>query len=80
MPQNKDFHALRLPTCERWEVVLDDENVWSCDGTPEIFDSEEAAYNALNEFFADCEEAVQLGYMDSVDYDAPYYVRKVETK
>lgn len=75
-----DFHAKIAPTHVRWEVILDDENVWSCDGIPETFASEEEAYEALNEFFADCDDAVKLGYMTNGHYDAPYYVRKVETK
>jgi hypothetical protein len=72
-----DFHSKLAYAPTRWEVVLDDENVWSCDGVPETFASEEEAYAALSEFFADCDDAVKLGYMTDGHYDAPYYVREV---
>ena len=73
-----DFHNNTL-THARWEVVLDGENVWSTDGVPDTFATEEEAWHELGEFFADCDDAVKLGYMTDGHYDAPYYVRKVET-
>lgn len=37
------------------------ENVWSLDGAPQTFESEEAAFDAIEEHYADLDHAAALG-------------------
>jgi hypothetical protein len=58
----------------KWAVLLDGENVWKLDGEPHTFDTEQQAWDEIEEYYHDCEEAVSNGYMDDVDYDLNFRV------
>ena len=61
-----------------WEVLLDDENVWTVDGKPQTFETEQEAWDEIDDYFRDCEEAVADGYMTDVDYDIDFRVVEVK--
>jgi phospholipase C len=61
----------------QWEVLLDGENVWTIDGKPHTFATEQEAWDEIDDYFKDCEEAVALGYMEDVDYDINFRVAEV---
>ena len=62
---------------KHWEVLLDGENVWTVDGEPQTFKTEQDAWDEIDDFFRDCEEAVRDGYMTDVDYDMNFRVVEV---
>ncbi len=72
-----DFHNT-IKTGARWEVVLDYENVWHDGDQPQTYASEEEAWQAIDEYFKDCEEAVKEGFMIDVDYDLNFRVRQIK--
>ena len=72
-----DFHNT-IKTDARWEVVLDYENVWHAGDQPQTYASEEEAWQAIDEYFKDCEEAVKEGFMIDVDYDLNFRVRQIK--
>lgn len=72
-----DFHLKIVPTRVRWEVLLDGENVWHDGDKPQTYASEEEAWQAIDEYFKDCEEAVKAGYMIDIDYDLNFRVEIV---
>lgn len=55
---------------KKWEVLQQIgtgyENVWSCNGEPEVFDSLYEADQALEEHLRDCAEAYAAGCLRSV--------------
>lgn len=59
---------------KRWAILLDGENVWSCDGVPETFATEAE----LIQYFKDCEDAVGMGYMTDVGDDCDFRIVEVE--
>ena len=61
-----------------WEVLLDDENVWTVDGKPQTLKTEQEAWDEIDDYFRDCEEAVADGYMTDVDYDIDFRVVEVK--
>ena len=62
----------------RWVVLLDGENVWLEDDKPQTFASEQDAWNEIDDYFRDCEDAVSQGYMTDVDYDMDFRVVEVK--
>jgi len=73
-----DFHSKTLPTHARWEVLLDGENVWHDGDAPQTYASEEEAWQAITDYFKDCEEAEREGFMIDVDYDLNFRVEIVK--
>jgi len=63
---------------KRWAVLLDGENVWSCDGVPETFATEAEAEAELIQYFKDCEDAVAMGYMTDVGDDCDFRIAEVD--
>jgi hypothetical protein len=62
----------------RWVVLLDNENVWTANGEPEVFDTLEDAVKAFNEFMADEEEAVREGYLESACDPDDYKIEEIQ--
>ena len=51
-------------------IRLNGEPVWWCDGSEELYDTEEEAIQAIQEEIMACEEAVKAGYMeDAGDFE-----------
>ena len=61
----------------RWVVLLDGENVWKLNDEPHTFATEQDAWDEIDDYYRDCEEAVADGYMTDVDYDMNFRVVEV---
>ena len=53
-----------------------DEPIWFCDGVEELFDSEEAAIQALNDEILEIEKDIKAGFLEDFDFD-DYKIVKV---
>ena len=61
----------------QWIVLLDGENVWQENDKPMTFATEQDAWDEIDQYYRDCEEAVSSGYMVDVDYDLNFRVVEV---
>ena len=72
-----DLSCLSSCLFTRWEIVLDGENIWSVDGEPETFASEQEATQALADHFAECKQAFDNGFMIDDCSNDDYIIRKI---
>lgn len=60
----------KVMSTQKWEVLLqigmEYENVWGCEGEPEVFDSLYEADQALEEYLQDCAAAYAAGDLRSL--------------